>query len=422
MEPVAPAIGAAVGGRYLIERPAWTLPSGDVFVGRDDVLDRSVLVFALSGSDPADAARVAARVAQIHDAELLQVYDAGPGWIVCEHPRGGRLADRRLPLSLADAASATRSLARGLAALHDHGMAHGAVSEELVLFDEDGRVKLAGAGFAHEAAPADDVAALGRIAYRAFTGKAPGEPRAKTPPPQVALLLRRLLAEDPAVRPSPSEIQAVLEPYARIATPEARVGFLRQEWPWLTAVGLLIGLAVAAVLVGLRVDFGGGGFPIKVRRNPTTAAPAHVASVRDFDPLGDGEEHRQQAPRAADGDDLTAWYTVGYRTASLGGGKPGVGLVFDLGTSRTVAGIVVRTPLPGWRAEWRVADEDGASLGAFRPVASFSAESSGTTAVTPPSSGRYWLLWITSLVSSDTGTASAFPYQAAVAEVSFLPE
>lgn len=421
MEPVTPTVGTALGGRYHVERPAWTLETGAVFAGRDEVLDRKVLVFTLPAAAADDAARIAARAAHVHHPGLLQIYDAGAGWIVCEHPGGARLADMRGALAAGEAARVVRDLARALAALHERDVAHGAVSSELVLFDEERRPKLAGAGLAPEGSPAEDAAALGRVAYRAFTGKDPGEPRPRTPPPQIAALLRRWLAEDEAIRPSLAEVQAALEPYAAAAPPEPGVGFVRQEWKWLTTVAVLIGLAIAAVVVGLRVDFGGGGFPIKVRRNPEAPAPIRVASVRDFDPLGNGEEHREQAPRTIDGNDLTTWFTVGYKTAPLGGSKEGVGLVFDLGSAATVGGVIVRTPLPGWRAEWRVADADPSSLASFRTVASFTAERSSEIPVSPSSSGRYWLLWITSLVSSDTDTASAFPFQAAVAEVSFLP-
>ncbi len=59
-----------------------------------------------------------------------------------------------------------------------------------------------------------------------------------------------------------------------------------------------------------------------------------LAGVKDFDPFGDPpEENPDQAGNAIDGKQATAWTTLTYRgRPTLGGLKPGVGLVVDLGS------------------------------------------------------------------------------------------
>lgn len=69
-----------------------------------------------------------------------------------------------------------------------------------------------------------------------------------------------------------------------------------------------------------------------------------LAGVKDFDPLADPpEENPDSAPNAIDGDPATTWMTSTYRgDAALGGLKPGVGLMVDLGSDQEVASVSVR--------------------------------------------------------------------------------
>ena len=59
-------------------------------------------------------------------------------------------------------------------------------------------------------------------------------------------------------------------------------------------------------------------------------------SAHDYDPLGDGAEHAEQAPLAVDQDTDTAWTTESYRDEALTkpSGEPGVGLYIDAEPSR----------------------------------------------------------------------------------------
>ena len=108
------------------------------------------------------------------------------------------------PFNLAALAAAS-----ALAYLHalSPPVAHGDVKPENILFDNDGHTVLAGFGKARScvgedtAALADDIRALGVLLRDAWDGH---PPRALRP------LLARMLADDPAVRPSAAEVAAAL--------------------------------------------------------------------------------------------------------------------------------------------------------------------------------------------------------------------
>ena len=435
--------GTTVSGRYRVQLRAWASGSGVVWLAHDAILERPVLIQTFPGADAEAIGRAVARTAQLSHPGLSQIYDvcADPPAVVFEHAPGGRLADRKDgALMPPDAARIVCQLSSAIAALHEHGLAHGSISPETVLFDEEGRPKLAGALTAEEPGENDPAAAyrpvgdqdpedrdryaLGAVAYRLFTGREPGPdaPPARSAkrgiPPVVDALLSRALARDAADRPTLEEFRRALDPIASAEPRERGPGFFRQEMRWLLPVLLVVGLGIAAIVIGVArdaINIGGG----PATPSPTPSAIAYtITSVEDFDPPpgGNGEEHPAQVPRVTDGKD-TAWSTLGYQTADLGGLKDGVGLLFDLGAVRDVKRIEVRTPGPGWKAEWRAADDDGTRADDFRVVEEFTA--SGDPVVLDSSTrARYWLLWITELV--DSGTGGANRYQAQVSEVRFF--
>ena len=61
---------------------------------------------------------------------------------------------------------------------------------------------------------------------------------------------------------------------------------------------------------------------------------AKIVGARDVDPKpeGSGEEHREDVPKTYDGKQGTTWTTMSYSKANFGGEKPGVGIVYDLGS------------------------------------------------------------------------------------------
>lgn len=116
---------------------------------------------------------------------------------------------------------------------------------------------------------------------------------------------------------------------------------------WILGGAVLVAaaMAIAALLAGR------GGEPPQVE--PTVQGPRAVAigKATDFDPRKDGgsaQENPKQAALAIDGDPKTSWRTERYRRLpTLGGLKPGVGLVLDLGKAvsiRQVAFTLVGGP------------------------------------------------------------------------------
>src|ERR671915_2566460 len=73
-------------------------------------------------------------------------------------------------------------------------------------------------------------------------------------------------------------------------------------------------------------------------------------SAQDYDPLGDGDEHPDEAFRAVDQDSGTAWSTETYQNNTLTKptGEPGVGLYVDAEPSVNGRSLEIQTPEPGW--------------------------------------------------------------------------
>jgi hypothetical protein len=124
-----------------------------------------------------------------------------------------------------------------------------------------------------------------------------------------------------------------------------------------------------------------------------------IANADDFDPGGEGEENGDQVELAYDGDADTAWTTSSYRRRpDLGGLKPGVGLVLDLGSVASVRSVTVDLVGSGTSLELRTADSQGASADDYTVVAS--ATDAGRQVTLQPDDtvqARYLLVWLTSL-------------------------
>jgi serine/threonine-protein kinase len=85
------------------------------------------------------------------------------------------------------------------------------------------------------------------------------------------------------------------------------------------------------------------------------------ASAHDYDPLGDGEEHRSEAGRTVDRDDDTAWTTETYRAGIEGAGKPGVGIYIDAKPRVEAIAMQIDTPEPGFRTTIYAAPPGGSA-------------------------------------------------------------
>ena len=168
---------------------------------------------------------------------------------------------------------------------------------------------------------------------------------------------------------------------------------------------VLLGALVLVLAVGIVA-----AIALSVR---PAAAPAvlegqvlKVAKVVDFDPKADGgdsDESPGSVALAVDGDADTVWRTEKYRSAALGGRKPGVGLVLDLGATRTLSSVrvtlagkptsvVLLAPAKAGRSapmksveQWR---EVATGTGTGTPV---------TLAPDQPVSSRFLLVYLSSL-------------------------
>ena len=118
----------------------------------------------------------------------------------------------------------------------------------------------------------------------------------------------------------------------------------------LFAVGAVI-VALAVREVPERVQRGTGAGKVA---KPTPAGTKIVsvggASAHAYDPLGDDEEHSDEASRTVDRDDGTAWTTESYEAGIEGAGKEGVGLYVDAKPKVEAVEMQIKTPKPGWKA------------------------------------------------------------------------
>ncbi len=126
-----------------------------------------------------------------------------------------------------------------------------------------------------------------------------------------------------------------------------------------------------------------------------------ILSADGFDPYGDGTENSSLAPKVFDGNPDTAWVTEGYSTANLGGLKPGVGLLVDLGPNvaprRVDLHLLAQADVSVYVSEERslnnatkVGEQAGANGDVSFPVPE------GT-------SGQYIIVWFTQLSRDSDG-------------------
>jgi len=138
----------------------------------------------------------------------------------------------------------------------------------------------------------------------------------------------------------------------------------------------------------------------KPKPKPTRPAAVRISvtGVGAYDPDGDRSENGGDAPLATDGNPATAWKSERYRSTFR---KTGVGLVADAGRPVRASRAVVTTETPGYTAEIRVGDSP---TGPFVAVSKERATGKRTAFALKPRSGRYLMVWITSMPS--TGTAA----------------
>jgi len=167
MSTITESIGRVLAGRYRIESSLGSGASANVFAAFDTTLQRRVAVKVLHPALAADGgflrrfraeAQSAASLANVH---VLAVYDWGEDtqgpFLVLEFLGGGSLRDMLdagTRLSVAQAVAVGAQAAEGLAYAHARGFVHRDVKPANLLFDEEGRLRVADFGLARALAEA----------------------------------------------------------------------------------------------------------------------------------------------------------------------------------------------------------------------------------------------------------------------------
>jgi eukaryotic-like serine/threonine-protein kinase len=270
-----------LANRFVLEREIGSGGMSQVFLGRDEVLDRPVAVKILKpdleGSDVGARFRREGRTAaRLSHPNIVQVYDAGEAefegretsYIVMEYVPGGdlkQLMDERGALSSRELAMLS-GVAAGLAHAHERGVIHRDIKPHNILLDEAGSPKLTDFGIARaldatqstrtgsflgtalysspeqlrgeEVTPKSDIYSLGATLYHAATGRTPfvGAPievasqhvnREPTAPrqindnigPSLEALILDCLGKDPDSRPTADEVRIGLLEAGRAPAP-----------------------------------------------------------------------------------------------------------------------------------------------------------------------------------------------------------
>src|SRR5436305_598923 len=166
-----------IAGRYRLHELLGRSGMSEVWRAEDLELGRDVAIKLLApDADLARFEREARAVASLAHPNVMQLYDYGESeerpYMVLEYVPGGTLEDRLRdaePLRDDEISQIAVAVASGLAHAHARGVVHRDLKPANVLFDEEGRPKIADFGIA-------------RLAAGAATQ--PGEPYPEPPPPR----------------------------------------------------------------------------------------------------------------------------------------------------------------------------------------------------------------------------------------------
>lgn len=148
-------------------------------------------------------------------------------------------------------------------------------------------------------------------------------------------------------------------------------------------------------------------------QEPTTEAagePLAILKAAGFDPEGDGRERNSEAPRVYDGDESTFWSSEGYASANLGGLKPGVGVIVDLGQTAKVKEVELN--LPDAADVTVYVNEDNTRDGATELGSSNGKKGKVTITGDKAATGKFVMVWFTKVSQVNDGR-----FRATLAEI-----
>jgi eukaryotic-like serine/threonine-protein kinase len=384
MPLITDSIGRVLGKRYRLLSALGTGASAHVFLAEDVSLQRHVAVKVLQPGLATDEAflkrfRAEARsVASLNHPHVLRVFDwgeeDGEPYLVLEYLGGGSLRDlldRGVRLSHAQTAVLGTEVAQGLAYAHARGLVHRDIKPANLLFDEEGRVRVADFGVARalaeaawtepagamvgtaryispeaaEGRPVDgraDVYSLALVLYEAVTGTVPFV--TDTTMGTLAARIGQPLPHDPLLGP----LDDVL---ARAAAPEATSR--------LDAAGLAARLGALAAALPVPAPL-----PLTLGHAATSAAPItafHAPGVGEL--TGETAVVGTAGAVAAGADTGTGTVVAGVAANGAPvGTKAGPGEIFDAelygGGAKPRAKTKVKGPRRPWnkrRTAWIVA-------------------------------------------------------------------
>ena len=438
------------------------------------------VVLRYPGGDSAtEMLQAAVDASRVIHPNLVGVYDAidegSRAYVVREWVDGEALRElvaQEGPLDPARATAIAHSIADALTAVHATGMVHGNVHPGTTLIGDDGRIVLADARADSADSTESDVRSVGGILYFSLTGHWPhSELRSSSLPDAMR-------DGSGAIIP-PRQIRAGVPAYLddltmdlldkRVATPEAEaltaelarldsadddyedVGPLRftqgssaepirSTRKIVIGVGALVVIAVIGLVFGIQAISDSGADKTSsttqagaAAQNPAagdngtgnaddntpSAPPKKMAltpdMVRIVDPPDGSRSDEGEAAYTVDDDKSTVWKTSGFNEAKFYN-KPGMGLLINLGSPRTVSDVRVETSAPGIAMDIRTGTSDPGnnSAGDDKIVKSYkklgdsdTGKTDGTNAVFPVfdenQKYQYILVFITELPRDSDG-------------------
>ena len=150
--------------------------------------------------------------------------------------------------------------------------------------------------------------------------------------------------------------------------------------------------------------------PTQEATTEAAGEPLAILKATGFDPEGDGRERNSEAPRVYDGDPSTFWSSEGYASSNLGGLKPGVGVMVDLGQTAKVKEVELQ--LPDTADVTVYVNEDDTRDGATELGSANGKKGKVTITGDKPATGKYVMVWFTKVSQVGDGR-----FRATLAEI-----